>query len=181
MTLTLRTIPARHLDPRKSDEILALCSAAYEEDFGQYADLFSDPIHVLAEEDGRLVSHALWIERILEADHRLQLRTAYVEAVATLPALQGRGYGSAVMRALGAAIQDGYDLAALSPSDPAFYARFGWELWQGPLLVRTGAGTEAAGEEAAGEEEAMILRLPATPPLDLTWSLSVEWRPIEPW
>ena len=181
MTLTLRTIPARHLDPRKADEILALCSAAYEEDFRAYMDLFTDPVHVLAEEDGRLVSHALWIERVLEADHRLQLHTAYVEAVATLPEVQGRGYGSAVMRALGAAVQTGYDLAALSPSDPAFYARFGWELWQGPLLVRTDVGTEAAGEEAAPDEEAMILRLPATPPLDLTWSLSVEWRPIEPW
>lgn len=175
MTLNIRIAHGAELSPREAAAVLALCTAAYEEDMAPYFELFSDPIHVLAEEDGRLVSHALWITRTLEADHRLQLRTAYVEAVATLPDVQGRGYGSAVMRRVTQAIQD-YDLGALSPSDPRFYARFGWESWQGPLLVRT-----ADGEDAMPDEEAMILRLPGTPPLNLTWPLSVEWRPMEPW
>lgn len=176
MTLTIRTVPRRHLTQQEADAILALCSAAYEMDFAPYLALFDDPIHVLAEENGRLVSHALWVTRVLEADHHLQLNTAYIEAVATLPEEQGRGFGSAVMRAVGAGIQTGYDLGALSPSDWAFYAPFGWELWQGPLFVRTDQG-----EVATPDEEVMILRVPATPPLQLTWSLSVEWRPIEAW
>ncbi|MEZ4610371.1 MAG: hypothetical protein R2838_09035 [Caldilineaceae bacterium] len=173
MTLTLRTIPARHLDPRKSDEILALCSAAYEEDFGQYAELFSDPVHVLAEEDGRLVSRAV---------DRTHPRSG--PPAATAHRLRGsrgrpaRSQGAATARPscpLGRRHQDGCDLALVNPSDPAFYAASAGSCGRGPLLVRTGAG------ESAGEEEALILRLPATPPLDLTWSLSVEWRPIEPW
>lgn len=176
MALNIRTVRGRHLTSQEADAVLALCSAAYEMEFSPYLALFDDPMHVLAEENGRLVSHALWVTRVLEANHRLQLRTAYIEAVATLPDAQGRGFGSAVMRAVGAATQTGYDLGALSPSDWAFYAPFGWELWKGPLAVRTNDG-----EMPTPDEEVMILRLPDTPPLDLTWPLSVEWRPIEIW
>jgi aminoglycoside 2'-N-acetyltransferase I len=82
-----------------------------------------------------------------------------------------------LLRALVPLLAD-YDVGALSPSDPAFYERLGWELWRGPLSVRTATGLEASDSE----EQAMILRLPRTPEaLDLTAPLSVEWRPGDAW
>ena len=69
-----------------------------------------------------------------------------------------------------------YDIAALSPSDPAFYARLGWELWRGPLAVATDAGITPTPDE-----EVMILRLPKTPPLDLHGTLVAPWRPGDVW
>jgi aminoglycoside 2'-N-acetyltransferase I len=69
-----------------------------------------------------------------------------------------------------------YEPGALSPSHSGFYARPGWELWQG-ALIRTADGLEPAPEN----EEVMILRLPQTPALDLHASLSAEWRNGELW
>jgi aminoglycoside 2'-N-acetyltransferase I len=103
------------------------------------------------------------------------LRTAYVEAVATAPQQQGKGYASATMRHLATQVQE-FDLAALSPSDPAFYRRLGWELWLGPLSIRNGQALLPTPDE-----QVMILRLPRTPLLDLTQPLSAEWRPGEIW
>lgn len=82
------------------------------------------------------------------------LRTAFVEAVATAPEHQGKGFASAVLRELATHITS-YDLGALSPSEAAFYERLGWELWRGPLGIRTEHGLKPTPGE-----EAMILRLP---------------------
>jgi aminoglycoside 2'-N-acetyltransferase I len=79
------------------------------------------------------------------------------------------------MRHLAEQILD-FDLGGLSPSDPGFYARMGWESWRGPLAIRS-----AEGLLATPGEDVMILRLPRTPPLDLDSSLSAEWRSGELW
>ena len=60
------------------------------------------------------------------------LRTAYVDAVATAPADQGRGHASAVMRALAANITD-YDIACLSTATPRRSTR-GWAGSSGAAL-----------------------------------------------
>jgi len=52
----------------------------------------------------------------------------------------------------------------------------GWELWRGPLYIRT-----AEGPLATPSAEVMILKLPRTPPLDLEAALSAEWREGELW
>lgn len=137
---------------------------------------FSDPTHVLGFYNGALVSHALWITRLLQVGDRPPLKTAYVEAVATDPAWRHRGFATAIMRRIAAEVQ-GFDLAALSPFDVAYYARLGWELWQGPLFIRTSGGLQPSPDD----EQVMILRLPKTPPLDLTQPLSAEWREGELW
>lgn len=173
--LTLCVCPGGDLSPALRREILALCSRAFEIDYAPYLATFAEPTHVLAFLQGRLVSHALWITRWLQQGEGPLLRTAYVEGMVTEPALQGRGYGTAVMRRLAQEIQ-GYDLGALSTSSVGFYARLGWELWRGPLFVRT-----AQGLKPCPEDRAMILRLPRTPPLDIEGPLSVEWRPLEVW
>ncbi len=104
------------------------------------------------------------------------MRTAYVEAVATEAEYRSRGFASAVMKHLIGEVQE-YDLAALSPFSVEYYQRLGWDLWQGPLFIRTKDNLQPSLDE----EEVMIFRLPKTPLLDLTVSLSAEWRKGELW
>ena len=51
------------------------------------------------------------------------------------------------------------DIAALSPSDADFHARFDRESWRGPLAERTSAGIQ----QSPDDECVMIQRLPRTP------------------
>ena len=64
------------------------------------------------------------------------LRTGYVEAVATAPASQGSGIGSAVMTAAGAFIAGGFEFGLLATGAIHFYERLGWRAWAGPSSVR---------------------------------------------
>ncbi len=157
-------------------EICDLCTEAYGEDFSTYLELLGPGVHVVGRLEGEVVCHAMWVTRVLEAGDRFTLRTAYIEAVATKPRLQRRGVASEILRCLAAEILD-YDLGALSPSEPALYARLGWEPWRGPLFIRTDDGLQPTPDEGV-----MIRRLPGTPAdLDVTARLSAEWRPGELW
>jgi aminoglycoside 2'-N-acetyltransferase I len=158
-------------------DILALCDRAYGEDLREAFESFTDPVHVFATVDGVIVSHALWITRWLAPGAHAPLRTAYVEAVATDPAHQRRGYASAVLQRVIREVA-GFDLAALCPSDEGqlLYSRLGWEPWLGPLSIRRGSGLIATPEESI-----MIHRLSGSPPLDVSDPLSAEWRPGELW
>ena len=73
-------------------------------------------------------------------------------------------------------IQD-FDMGALSPFSVAYYERLGWELWRGPLSIRTDEGSIRTPRDG----DVMILRLPRTPELDLNAPLSAEWRNGELW
>jgi GNAT superfamily N-acetyltransferase len=168
-------IPAARLAPADRDAIVALCSAAYEEPFAVYLDMFADPVHIITQSAGRIISHACIVTRWVQPAGHRPLRTAYVEAVATLPGEQGNGHASRILAAIPALVAD-FEIAALSPSEAGFYARLGWESWLGPLAVRM-----ADRLEASIDEEVMILRLPLTPPLDLSALLSIEFRDGEIW
>lgn len=170
MTVSVEVVPTSALSPAQMAEILELCTRAYEEDFAPYLAAISGGVHVLAYLEGTLVCHAMWVTRWLQVGAGPLRRTAYVEAVATEPAFQRRGYATQVLRRLAEEVQ-GYEIAALSPSAPAFYARLGWLLWQGPLSVRTDTAVVASPDEAV-----MILCLPNTTPIDLFAPLSIEWR-----
>lgn len=175
--LQIAVVPSAAVLGALYDELLALCSRAYDEDFAAYLEMISPATHLLARLDGALVSHAAWVERELRVEHLGPLRTAYVEAVATLPERQGRGYASALLARIPALVGD-FDLAALSPSDAGFYRRLGWEMWQGPLSYVAPSGAEIP----TPEEQVMIYRLPRTPAtLDLRAKLSTDWRPLEVW
>lgn len=171
----LCVVPAVDLSQVEREAIIAICSRAFEEDYRPYLDAFHAATHVLAYCGGALVSHALWITRWLQQGDGPLLRCAYVEGVATEPSLQRRGLGTAVMRRLAAEIQ-GYDVGALCTGSPDFYSRLGWELWRGPLFVRTANGLQPTDEEGV-----MALRTPSTPPLDVHGPLSVEWRGLDVW
>ena len=173
--LELTLDPADRLSSPAREEIIALCAAAFDEDFGSMFELLPGSTHVLARLDGRLAGHACWVTRWLQPGDLAPLRTAYVEAVATDPAHQRLGIGAQVMRRLAAEIEV-YDLGALSPAVEPFYARLDWEPWRGPTAIRTDKGLlPTPGEEI------MILRTPHTPPLDLSAPISAEWRAGELW
>src|SRR5215472_16080780 len=106
MSLQLTVISAHDLLSSEWQEIIEVCTEAYEENFAQVLALFPDAIHVLARLGDKLVSHACWVTRWLQPDGLLLLKTGYVEAVATAPAYQGRGIGSKVMQRVADEIQD---------------------------------------------------------------------------
>lgn len=174
--LTIQVVPSAHLSDADRKTIIALCNRAYEDDLEPLFDTFVGATHVLAYHNGHLVSHALWVTRYLQVGSGPLLRTAYIEAVATDPAYRNRGFATAIMKRIADEIGD-YELAALSPSSVAFYERLGWELWRGPLFIRT----ETDVLPTPADEQVMILRLPKTPPLDPNAPLSAEWRTGELW
>lgn len=176
MAFELLTVSSPVMTPAQSQAVIALCSAVFELDYAHYMDLCPDRVHVLGHVDGQLVSHALWLDRPLRAGDGPWLNSAYVEGVATHAAYRQRGYGAAVMRRLQAEIVD-YDLGALSPAVPEWYAKLGWERWLGPLWIEHDGALEATPDD----EMVLIYRTPRTPRLDLSTSLTALWRPFELW
>lgn len=156
--------------------IISLCSRAFEEDYESILESLKGSTHLLGFYDGKLVSHALWVTRWLQVGNGQVLRTAYVEGVATKQDFRARGFATMMMKRMVGEIKD-FDLAALSPFSVAYYARLGWELWHGPLYIRTEAGVERTPRNG----DVMILRLPKTPELDLKVPLSAEWREGDLW
>jgi len=164
--------PADQLSADERQQVIDLCTHAYDEDFAAIFVHHPGSTHVIAQVNGQFVSHACWVVRGLQPAGLPILRTAYVEAVATHPDFHRRGIATQTMQALHTAIY-GFDLGGLSPNPGVahWYQRLGWEDWQGPLALRTDDGLRATPGERV-----MILRLPATPHLDLTAQLSAEWR-----
>ena len=134
-------------------------------------------MHFVLDLAGDIVSHAAVVERELHVAGR-PLRTGYVEAVATLPRLQERGFGTRVMLDVNGYVRAGFELGALGTSSQGFYERLGWRIWQGPTFVRTAAGLERTPDEDGG---ILVLPTPSSPPLDLSAPISCEWRPGDVW
>jgi aminoglycoside 2'-N-acetyltransferase I len=173
--LRIEVASADSLSPATYAAIISLCDEAYEEELSSLFATFINPTHVMAYLGDVLVSHAMWVTRWLQPGALPLLRTAYVEMVATAPAYQGQGFGTAVMQRLAGEIQD-FDLGGLSTGSPGFYARLGWQSWRGPLFIRTDTGVLPVPDDSM-----MFLRLPKMPALDVTAPLSAEWRAGELW
>ncbi len=176
-SLSLQVIKGENLSGREYSEILALCSGAYERDYRPFLKSFGNATHILGRVREHLVSHALWVTRWLQNSASPSWRTAYIEAVATDERYRKKGYASAVMRRLAEEIID-YDIGGLCTGHSFnLYSKLGWQLWRGPLFIRTADGMAATPEEKG----VMVLVLPKTPPLDLDTPLSAEWREGELW
>jgi aminoglycoside 2'-N-acetyltransferase I len=174
--LKLEVVRADQLDPDLQSKILVLCNKAFGEDMTPIFSTFKDAVHVLGYLESSLVSHALWVTRWLQSGTEPVMRTAYIEAVATEKEYRNLGFATAVMHRVAEEIRE-FDLGALSPSNAGYYERLGWELWRGPLFIRTSNGLI----RSPSEEEVMILRLPRSPDLDSSAPLSAEWREGELW
>ena len=134
--------------------------------------------HFVLEDAGEVVAHAAVVERELHVGGR-RLRTGYVEAVATAPAHQGKGFGTLVMRDVGAYIASGFELGALGTGVFRFYERLGWLRWRGPSSVRMPDGSIRTTTDDDGY--IMVLPTPSSPTLDLTGPIICEWRPGDVW
>ena len=159
--------------------IIQVCVDAHqEEDFRNlFSYIPSGGWHFLAYDGDQLVSHAVVTTRWLQPEDRPLLRTAYVDAVATLPSHQGRGFGSEVMRHLEREVDREYEIACLETERESFYKRLSWRVWRGPLAGRSENGLMPTPHQTG----IMILRLSRTPALDLDKALSIECQPDRIW
>jgi aminoglycoside 2'-N-acetyltransferase I len=159
--------------------IVNLCVAAHQEE--DFKNLFSyvpsGGLHFLAWQGEQLVSHAMVTTRWLQPQGHPLLRTAYVDAVATLPTAQRRGYGSAVMRHLADRIDDEYVIGCLETERVGFYEQLGWEIWRGPLAGRSEQGLIPTPEQKG----ILVLRLSQTPVLNLDSTLTIECQAERIW
>jgi aminoglycoside 2'-N-acetyltransferase I len=180
-TARVRRATTSELAPREIATLRRMMTAAFEYKGGTFdgADWQHaiGGVHVLVEDGREILSHGSLIERRLEIGG-MPVRSGYVEAVATWPDHQHRGYGTLVMREIGDLIRADYGVGALSTATPAFYERLGWELWRGPTGVRTPRGVEQTPDDDGG---IMILHTPTSPPLDLSAPIVCEWREGDVW
>lgn len=178
----LRTAQTDELGADRLDELTRLCEAAFNEPFGTAWERVGPGLHVTAEADGRVVSHAMIVDRRIYLGHEMDVAmdAGYVEHVATHPDAQGVGHGAAVMREIGRIIGAEYELGALATGSNAFYERLGWETWIGPTGLRMADGERLRSADEDGH--VMVLRTPRTPgDLDLHAPIAVDWRAEEPW
>jgi len=158
--------------------IVQLCIMAHqEEDFHNlFTYIPSGGLHFLAYFGMDLVSHAVVTPRMLQPEGQPWLRSAYVDAVATLPTYQKQGYGSALMRKLGESLDD-FSIGCLETDRVGFYENLGWEIWRGPL-----AGCRDGKLIATPDQTGiMILRLSQTPTIDLDQGLTIECQGDRIW
>jgi aminoglycoside 2'-N-acetyltransferase I len=170
------------LDPGQRSRVTTLCEAAFGESWRTAWDEVGPGLHVLLEESGHLVSHALIVDRQLYAgtEPEVVLDVGYVEWVATSPDRQGQGLGRSVMTEVGRIIRDEFALGALTTGSMSFYEKSGWERWAGPTFVRMSDGDRVRSPAADGH--VLVLRTPRTPAmLDLAGPIACDWRRGDPW
>jgi aminoglycoside 2'-N-acetyltransferase I len=159
--------------------VIDVCRAAHEDNAFRYMFtkyFSSDARHFLAYDGETLVSHAVVSTRGVQPEGLPILRTAFVDAVSTLPSRQKQGYGSATMQRLAETIGD-YEIGCLQTDRTSFYAHLGWEKWRGPLAGRSDDGPIPTPDQGG----VMVLRLPNTPPFDLDAALTIECQPERIW
>jgi aminoglycoside 2'-N-acetyltransferase I len=134
-------------------------------------------VHAVALLDGEVVGHASVVQRrLLHNGHAL--RTGYVEGVGVRADLRGQGLGSALMEPLERVVRSAYDLGALGATDEAaaFYGSRGWVPWAGPTYALTPDGVVRTTEE-----DGAVFVLPVSVLLDLSGSLTCDWRDGDTW
>jgi GNAT superfamily N-acetyltransferase len=176
--IVVTILTTEELTAAQRSAVIDLCIAAHEtEEFRKlFTHIPSGGRHFLAHRGTELVSHAVVTTRWVQPEGQHELKTAYVDAVSTLPAYQHLGYASTVMRRLAAEIDD-YEIACLQTDRAGFYERLGWQVWQGPLAGRGEHGLIPTPEQRG----VMVLRLPPTPPLDPGARLTIESQPDRIW
>jgi aminoglycoside 2'-N-acetyltransferase I len=179
MNYQITSTRTEDLDAIVRSAIINVCVEAHqEEDFKNlFAYVSSGGWHFLAYHNEVLISHALVTTRRLQPEGFPLLKTAYIDAVATLPSHQGQGYVSALMRQLASEIDGEYEIACLETERESFYRRLGWKTWRGPLAGRSEEGLIPT----ADQNGIMVLELSKTPVLDLDSALSIECQTSRIW
>jgi aminoglycoside 2'-N-acetyltransferase I len=166
------------LSPSTTEKLRELLFGVFGSDFTE--DDWGHTVggwHAFIVEDDAMVAHAAVVPRSIWIGDR-SFETGYVEGVATDIRRQGTGLGTKVMEEAGRIVQAQYRLGVLSTGRASFYARLGWEVWQGPTWVRTPSGRLRTVDEDGG---IMILRTPRTGDVDRGAAISCEERPGDDW
>ncbi|ENW98974.1 hypothetical protein F900_03067 [Acinetobacter modestus] len=134
--MQFKIIAAQDLNEQARQQIAELCFTAFDEDpWSQYA-FMQTAVHMVGILDDKIVSHALWTDRIFTLNDCICIKTAYVEYVTTNEIMRGKGLASQLLNYLiNALTVFGYELAALQPENDAFYKKLGWTLWLGNLYI----------------------------------------------
>ena len=169
------------LRPDEVDALADLFDAAWRSKSGVFSDEDREHafggMHFFIEEAGQILAHASVVPRELHVgDHHLN--TGYVEAVATLPAYQRRGLATTLMTAVGAYLDELFELGGLSLGVEGFYERFGWVTWEGPTYCRTEQGLVRTADDDGG---VMVRLTPSSPALDLSAPISCSLRSGDVW
>lgn len=178
----IHAVPTDELSAEVFAEIDAVCEAAFRFPFAQVWDRVGQGLHVIADVDHHVVSHAMIVDRRVYVGPELDtaLDAAYIENVATDPDAQGVGHGTAVMSEVGRIVGEEYAIGVLGTRDQDFYRRLGWVSWAGPTFVRTPDGERI--RTAGADGEVMVLRTPRTPAgIGLDEPIAIDWRVGEPW
>lgn len=172
-----RVVTSDELDGGTRSEVRALMDRAFDDYTDDDWDHGLGGHHVIVCRDGRVVAHASVVPRTLWVDGE-PVAVGYVESVATDPDVRGEGLGSRAMERAAGLIPEHGSLGALATGSPGFYDRLGWERWRGPTSVR-----RATGEERTPEDDGaiLVLRLPSSPPLDLSAPIACEERTGDDW
>ena len=133
--------------------------------------------HVFIRDGDEVLAHAAVVARTLDVGGRA-FSTGYVEGVATAPARQDEGLGSAVMEAANTVIVDNFEFGALSTDRHTFYGRLGWERWTGPTFVRAGSDLVRTPDEDDG---VMVLRFGQSGGVDLSAAITCDARTGDDW
>ena len=177
----LRSVTTAELTRAELDALRRMVFGAFEGRFDEHDwEHTLGGVHVLAVEDGaEVVAHGAVVPRVLTTGGR-ELRTGYVEGVATRRDRRGRGLATLVMREVGRVVEEGYELGALADGTgiPGFYQRLGWETWQGPTWA---AGPRGPQRTASDDGSVLVLRTPATGELDPTAAITCDWRTGDLW
>ncbi len=134
-------------------------------------------MHFIVDLAGDILAHGSVVERELSI-RGVPLRTGYVEAIATAPAHQRKGLGTRVMAEVSNYILEQFELGALGTGRHHFYERFNWQTWRGPSSVRSPHGDLSTPDE---DGYIMVLTTPATPPIDITFPISCDFRSGDAW
>jgi aminoglycoside 2'-N-acetyltransferase I len=177
----IRSLPTAELTQAEIEQLRKLMHAAFEADDEGFSDTdwrhAAGGRHFLFEVNGEVRAHASVVPRVIGIGDR-PLSTGYVEAVAVAPSHQRIGIGARIMQEVRSYIEDAFELGALSTGSHPFYERLGWRTWKGPTFVRTPSGLERTSDD---DGAVMVLITPKTPPVDLTASISCDWRPGDVW
>ncbi len=172
----IRTAHTADLDPATLAAVRALFDDVFEGEFDDNDwEHGLGGIHALAYEDGELVGHGSVVQRRMLYGGRA-LRTGYVEGIGVRADRRRRGHAAALMEALERVIHGAYQLGALAATDVGarLYESRGWRRWEGPLHALTPDGVVRTEGES-------IYVLPVSVELDLTGSLTCDWREGDVW
>ena len=113
----------RDATPADRAAIFAVHAAAFRTEREAEVAVALDPeASLVAEEDGRVVGHVVLSRLAVEDGYR----AVALGPIGVLPEAQGRGLGSALVRAALAAARDAGEDAVVLLGNPAYYGRFGF-------------------------------------------------------